>query len=88
MIPIKMTLWTKFNNDPLAYIPWSFCMPLIDLNEIDIETILYSLNIAKSDLKESLADPNQSSEDKSEWQEYITEIDDVTSKINGVRKVA
>lgn len=63
-------------------------MPVIDLNEIDIETILYALNIAKADLKESLADPNQSSEDKLEWQEYITEIDDVTAKMNGVKKVA
>lgn len=63
-------------------------MPLIELNEIDIETILYALHIAKSDLNESISDPKQSSEDKMEWQEYITEIDDVTAKINGVKKVA
>lgn len=63
-------------------------MPLIDLNEIDMETLIYALNVAKSDLKESLADPSQSSEDKSEWEEYISEIDQVSAKINHGRKAA
>ncbi|MFM7083509.1 MAG: hypothetical protein ACKOW3_00685 [Hyphomicrobium sp.] len=63
-------------------------MPVIDLNEIDIETLIYALNVAKSDLKESLADPTQTTDDKSEWEEYITEIEQVSAKINVARKAA
>lgn len=63
-------------------------MPVIDLNEIDIETLIYALNVAKADLKESLSDPTQSSDDKSEWEEYITEIEQVSAKINVGRKAA
>ena len=56
-------------------------MPMIDLDESEIETIIYALGIALADLKESVADPNQTAEDREEWSEYIVEIEEVHAKL-------
>jgi hypothetical protein len=56
-------------------------MPMTDLDESEIETIIYALGIALADLKESVADPNQTAEDREEWSEYIVEIEEVHAKL-------
>ena len=56
-------------------------MPMTDLGESEIETIIYALGIALADLKESVADPNQTAEDREEWSEYIVEIEEVHAKL-------
>lgn len=56
-------------------------MPMIELSETEIETLVYALGIASEDLAESIADPAQSDEDKAAWTEYIAEIADVNNKL-------
>lgn len=63
-------------------------MPKIDLNENEIETLIYALGVAAADLKESVADPAQASDDKQTWTEYITEIEEVSAKLNTVAEAA
>ncbi len=56
-------------------------MPMIDLSESEIETLIYALNLAAADLRESVADPEQTAEDKETWTEYISEIEEVNAKL-------
>ena len=63
-------------------------MPKIDLSETEIETLIYALSVATADLKESAADPAQTSEDKATWAEYITEIEEVSNKLNVLAEAA
>jgi len=63
-------------------------MPMIELSETEVETLIYALGVAKADLKESVADPSQSAEDKQEWTEYLAEIEEVNVKLTGLSEPA
>ncbi len=63
-------------------------MPKIELSEIDVETLIYALGVATADLKESLADPTQSAEDKQEWTTYVAEIEEVSLKLTSMAAAA
>jgi len=49
-------------------------MPMIELSDSEVETLIYALGVAAADLKESIADATQTAEDKQEWTEYVAEI--------------
>lgn len=63
-------------------------MPMIELSETEVETLIYALGVAKADLKESVADPSQSAEDRQEWTEYLAEIEEVNVKLTGLSEAA
>lgn len=63
-------------------------MAQIDLTEDEIETLIYALNLATADLRESIADASQSAEDKEEWAEYIAEIEEVNAKLTTMSEAA
>lgn len=63
-------------------------MPMIELSDSEVETLIYALGVAKADLKESVADPSQSAEDKQEWTEYIAEIEEVSVKLAALSEAA
>lgn len=63
-------------------------MPMIELSEDEIETLIYALGIASEDLKESIADPAQSDEDKAAWTDYVAEIAEVNTKLTGLSEAA
>ncbi len=63
-------------------------MAQIDFTEDEIETLIYALNLATADLRESIADPSQSEEDKEEWAEYIAEIEEVNAKLTTMSEAA
>jgi hypothetical protein len=63
-------------------------MPMIDLNETEIETLIYALGLAAADLKESVSDPSQAADDKQAWSEYITEIEQVNTKLHTLSHAA
>jgi hypothetical protein len=63
-------------------------MAQIDLTEDEIETLIYALNLAAADLRESIADPQQSDEDKQEWSDYIAEIEEVSAKLAPLSEAA
>lgn len=63
-------------------------MPMIELSDSEVETLIYALGVAKADLKESVADPSQSAEDKQEWADYIAEIEDVSGKLTVLSEAA
>lgn len=63
-------------------------MPMIELSESEVETLIYALGVAKADLKESIADASQTAEDKQEWAEYLAEIDEVNSKLTVISEAA
>ncbi|MDX2307038.1 MAG: hypothetical protein NW216_02240 [Hyphomicrobium sp.] len=59
-------------------------MPMIELTDTEIETLIYALGIATDDLEESIADPAQTAEDKAAWAEYIGEINQVNTKLTAL----
>jgi len=61
---------------------------MIELSDSEVETLIYALGVAKADLKESVADPSQSAEDKQEWTEYIAEIEEVSVKLAALSEAA
>jgi hypothetical protein len=63
-------------------------MPMIELSESEVETLIYALGVAKADLSESIADPNQTPEDRQEWTEYVAEIEEVSSKLTVLSEAA
>jgi hypothetical protein len=63
-------------------------MPKIEFNDIEVETLIYALGVATADLKESIADPAQSAEDKVAWTEYLAEIEDVSLKLTSGTAIA
>ncbi|MGE5266789.1 MAG: hypothetical protein ACM3L9_05410 [Deltaproteobacteria bacterium] len=63
-------------------------MPMIELSESEVETLIYALGVAKADLKESIADPSQTADDKQEWTEYVAEIEEVSSKLTVLSEAA
>lgn len=63
-------------------------MPMIELSESEVETLIYALGVAKADLKESIADPTQTADDKQEWTEYVAEIEEVSSKLTVLSEAA
>ena len=63
-------------------------MPMIELSESEVETLIYALGVAKADLTESIEDANQTAEDKQEWLEYVAEIDEVSSKLTVLSEAA
>jgi hypothetical protein len=42
---------------------------MIELSESEVETLIYALGVAKADLKECIADPSQTADDRQEWTE-------------------
>lgn len=63
-------------------------MPMIDLDEDEIETLIYALGVALADLKESVADPSQTEEDREEWSDYIVEMEEVHAKLTAMTEAA
>lgn len=63
-------------------------MPMIELSESEVETLIYALGVAKADLKESIEDTSQTSEDKQEWIEYVAEIEEVSGKLTVLSEAA
>jgi hypothetical protein len=63
-------------------------MPMIELSESEVETLIYALGVAKADLKESISDPSQTADDRQEWTEYVAEIEEVSSKLTVLSEAA
>jgi hypothetical protein len=63
-------------------------MPMIELSDTEVETLIYALGVAKADLAESIADASQSAEDKQEWADYIAEIEEVSGKLTVLSEAA
>lgn len=63
-------------------------MPMIELSDCEVETLIYALGVAKADLKESIADATQTAEDKQEWTEYVAEIEEVSGKLTLLSEAA
>ena len=63
-------------------------MPMIELSASEVETLIYALGVAKADLKESIADPSQTADDRQEWTEYVSEIEEVSSKLTVLSEAA
>ncbi len=56
-------------------------MPKLDLSDAEFEALHYALGVAEADLAESIADANQSAEDKEEWTHALAEIRALIAKV-------
>jgi len=63
-------------------------MPMIELTDSEVETLIYALGVAQADLKESIEDASQTAEDKQEWIEYVAEIEEVSAKLTVLSEAA